>query len=132
MQRCIQAQKNELTEYYIYKNLAKKIRDIRNAKILSDIAKEEKWHEAIWAKYTNVIAKPHRFKIWWYTQIALVFWLTFGVKLMENGEKQAQINYDEIAKYIPEAKKIEADEHEHEQKLIKIFFSDRQMLFGFL
>ncbi|PID34955.1 MAG: rubrerythrin family protein [candidate division SR1 bacterium] len=118
MKKIIQAQKNELTEYYIYRNLAKKINNKTNAEILLKIADEEKKHEKIWSKYTNILAKPYRFKIWRYTQISLIFGLTFGIKLMENGEKQAQINYDEIAKYIPEAKKIEADEHDHEKELI--------------
>ncbi len=120
MKKCIQAQKNELTEYHIYNKLAQKTKNKRNAEILKKIAKEEKRHEQIWAKHTNVIVKPYHFKIWRYTYIASIFWLTFGIKLMEYGEKKAQINYDEIAKVIPEAQTIKEDEHQHENDLIKM------------
>lgn len=118
MQKLIQAQKNELTESKIYENLAKKTKNKSNAKILEQIAKEEKWHADIWQKYTHVSVKANRFRIWRYTMISLTFGLTFWIKLMENWEKNAQINYEKLSKYIPEAKEIEKDEHEHEDKLI--------------
>lgn len=118
MQRLIQAQKNELTEYYIYKKLSQRITNKANANILSKIADEEKRHEKIWAKYTNVIVNPNYLKIWRYTKISLIFWLNFWIKLMENDGKKTKIHYDDIAKYIPEAKKIETEEHKYEQKLI--------------
>lgn len=73
MQKVITAQKNELTEYYIYRQLSQRIKNKKNAKILAKIADEEKGHEQIWSKYSNIIAKPNRFKIWLYTKIALIF-----------------------------------------------------------
>ena len=44
---------------------------------------------------------------------------------MERGESHAQINYNELSKHIPDAKKVMNEEHEHEQQLIKMLNEER-------
>ena len=47
----LRAQKNEITEYYIYSKLANKIKEENNKKILKKIANDELKHYNIWKKY---------------------------------------------------------------------------------
>jgi len=111
-------QRNEITEHYIYSRLAGKIRDKNNSDILDRIAKEEKMHYDIWKNYTGVEVSPDFINVKWYYFISRIFGLTFGVKLMERGEEQAQQSYSRYLEAIPEAKHIMDEEDAHEQQLI--------------
>lgn len=91
------AQKNEITEYHIYTHLAKRVRDSRNAQTLRKIGDDEKAHYEFWKTHTGTEVRPSRWKIVLYSSVSRLFGLTFGLKLMERGEEQAQINYDLIA-----------------------------------
>jgi vacuolar iron transporter family protein len=114
------AQTNELTEYYIYKRLAKVSKNPSNKEILNHIAEDELRHCEIWKHYTGEKVKPKKFKIWFYYFIAQFLGLTFGVKLMEKGEDMAQKNYHKLSKVVPDAEKIEREESEHENELINL------------
>ena len=46
-------QETEITEYHIYKRLAKRIKSEENAKILDQIAEDELRHYNGWKGYTN-------------------------------------------------------------------------------
>lgn len=119
----IQAQRNEVTEYHIYKRLARSSKNAKQKGILNSIADDELRHYKIWMKYSGREVEPSRwdlFKFYWMTQL---FGLTFGLKHMERGEKRAQINYHEIGKEIPEAIKIGEEEVMHENELIKMLKS---------
>ncbi|MFC1847020.1 VIT1/CCC1 family protein, partial [Chloroflexota bacterium] len=82
-------------------------------------------HHNIWKKHTDRAVKPYRFKIWLYHLISRIFGITFAIKLMENGEEGAQLNYDDIARFVPDAKAIMDDEHQHEQELIALIDEER-------
>jgi VIT1/CCC1 family predicted Fe2+/Mn2+ transporter len=114
-----QFQKNEITEYNIYKKLTRRIKG-NNAKILSDIADDELRHYHFWKEYSGEEIKPNKWKIFKYYWITRIFGLTFGIKLMENGEAGAQEKYNEALNYIPEAKSIVEDEDAHEDELINM------------
>ncbi len=101
-QQLLDFQENEITEYHIYKRLADSVKDEENAKILDQIAEDELGHYEDWKKYTGEDVKPNKWAIWKYYFISRVFGFTFGVKLMESGEKSAQVNYDQIREYVPE------------------------------
>jgi rubrerythrin len=116
----IQAQRNEVTEYHIYKRLARTSKNAKQKNILNSIANDELRHYKIWMKYSGREVEPSRwdlFKFYWMTQL---LGLTFGLKQMERGEKRAQIDYLEIGKEIPEAIKIGEEEVFHENELIKM------------
>lgn len=119
-QKLLEAQRNEITEYHIYRKLAKSARDPHNAKVLKQIANDELEHYEFWKSHTKTEVKPSKLKIFLYVLSAKIFGLTFSVRLMEKGEAMAQINYEKIAQKIPEAQKILEDEDEHEQALIEI------------
>ncbi len=129
-EQILRFQKNEITEYFIYKKLARWTKDPHNSEILRRIADEEHKHYDIWRKYTDADAKPDRFKIWWLAFISRVFGLTFGVKLMEKGEQGAQVVYDGISAQIPEAKEIEKDENDHENELLRMIDEEKLKYVG--
>lgn len=116
----LQIQKAELTEHMIYKRLARSVKDENNRKILERIGEDELRHHDFWSRYTGQVAKPDRWRVFLYYWLARIFGITFGIKLMEQGEQRAQINYREIAQYIPKAEQIMQEEDEHEQELIAL------------
>jgi len=129
-QELLQAQKNEITEHYIYLKLSLKIKDPDNRQVLVDIAEDELKHYNIWKKYTETKVKPSKWKIFKYYVISRVLGLTFGVRLMEKGEKNAQIVYEEISKEVPEAKNIKHEEEKHEQELIELLNEEKLTYIG--
>ncbi len=125
MKQIYTAQKNEITEYHIYSNIAKLVKDKKNSKVLLDIGNEELRHAKFWQTVTKKDIKPNRWKILKFTLIAKLLGFTFAIKLMEKGEEQAQVNYMEIAEYIPEAEQIAEEEEKHENELIGLLDEER-------
>jgi len=121
----IKAQRNEITEFHIYQKLADTVKDEHNSGVLRKIGNDEKAHYEIWKKYTGIDVKPNRWKIFKFYWIARILGLTFGIKLMENGESAAQINYDALTEYIKDAKKISHDEENHEKQLIALIEEEK-------
>jgi VIT1/CCC1 family predicted Fe2+/Mn2+ transporter len=118
-------QQTEITEYHIYKRLAKKIKSKENARILDQIAEDELRHYSGWKYYSGQEIRPRWFFIWFYYLVSLAFGFTFGVKLMEQGEQAAQKNYAAVAKEIPEAAKYQEEENAHEDQLINMLDEER-------
>jgi VIT1/CCC1 family predicted Fe2+/Mn2+ transporter len=129
-QKIILFQQTEITEYHIYKRLAQRIKSPENAKILDQIAEDEKRHYEGWKKYSNEEVQPRWFYVWFYTAVSLIFGFTFGVKLMEKGEETAQENYASVAKEIPEATKYQEEEDKHEHQLIEMLDEERLQYAG--
>jgi VIT1/CCC1 family predicted Fe2+/Mn2+ transporter len=125
MKQIYTAQKNEITEYHIYSNIAKLVPDKKNKKAILDIANEELRHGKFWQTVTKKDIKPDRWKIFKFTLIAKFLGYTFAIKLMEKGEEQAQVNYREISEYIPEAEQIAEDEEKHENELIALLDEEK-------
>ena len=129
-EKVILFQQTEITEYHIYKRLAKRIKSPENAKILDRIAEDELRHYNGWKKYTGEEVQPRWFFVWLYYLISVVFGFTFGVKLMEQGEEAAQANYEAISNVIPEAIQYEHEEDEHEEQLINMLDEERLQYAG--
>ncbi|MBN1820259.1 MAG: VIT1/CCC1 transporter family protein [Prolixibacteraceae bacterium] len=117
-QQIIRAQRNEVTEYHIYKRLSGSVKNTENSKVLKSIAEDELRHYKIWHGYSGRDVNPSRWDVFKFYWISRLFGLTFGLKLMERGEEKAQVNYDEIGEDIPEAIKISKEENDHEKKLL--------------
>jgi len=118
-------QKYEITEYYVYRYLAKITKDENNSKILEKIAKDEEAHSRYWSMFTKKDIKANRIVVLFYVFIARFLGLTFSIKLMEKNEQRAEKFYEEIAENIPEAKKIMHEEEEHEHALIKMLDEEK-------
>lgn len=123
-------QQTEITEYHIYKRLAKRINSPENAKVLDQIAEDELRHYNGWKKYTDEDVKPRWFAVWFYYLVSLFFGFTFGVKLMEMGEEKAQVNYEAVSTVIPEAKIYHDEEDAHEHKLLDMLDEERLQYAG--
>lgn len=129
-QQLIHAQREEITEYHIYRRLAEHVRDEKNREVLNRIANDELKHYKMWAAYTNKEVSPSYWEVRKYYWISKVFGLTFGLKLMEKGEEKAQINYDLIASEVPEAKEVSDDENKHEKELLELIEEEHLKYMG--
>ncbi len=123
-QKLLLYERIELTEHYIYQNLAQTARSAENHRILEQIAQDELRHYQDWKQHTGQDVHPNRFIIWLYTLIGRVLGLTFGLKLMEHGEERAQVNYIDLRPVIPEIEAWIQDEDAHEQALINMLDED--------
>ncbi|KOH44290.1 VIT1/CCC1 transporter family protein [Sunxiuqinia dokdonensis] len=124
------AQRNEITEHHIYSRLAANVKDEHNREVLTKIADDELRHYHIWAKYTGRDVNPSRWAILKFYWIARLLGITFGIKLLEKGEENAQINYSQIAREVPEAAGISKEENDHEQELIQMLEEDKLKYIG--
>lgn len=123
-------QKGEITEHYVYMNIAKRTKQKENREILERIARDEMRHYKMWSEYLENQTKPNRFAILYYTILSFVFGYTFTLKIMEKGEDQAKKYYTEIGEYAPEAKQIALEEDEHEKALIDMLDEERLSYVG--
>lgn len=130
LHKIIEAQKNEATENIVYKKLAKSLKDTKNKRVLENISKSEQRHYQFWKNITQKEVKPDRWKIFKFFWIARLFGITFGIKLMENGEKKAQVLYNKFKEIIPEISKLISDEHKHENKLVNLIKEERLQYLG--
>jgi VIT1/CCC1 family predicted Fe2+/Mn2+ transporter len=123
-------QRNEITEYHLYRHLAHTQRDPGNRRVLEAIADDERRHYEQWKAYSGGDATPDRIKLWKYYLISRVLGFTFAIKLMERGEEGAQENYASIASAIEEAGQIARDENQHEEELIAMLDEERLQYTG--
>ncbi len=119
-------QRNEITEYHIYRRLARTVKSPENRRVLERIAEDELRHYGRWRTYTQQDVTPDKLKIWTYYVISRIFGFTFGVKLMERGEEGAQVIYERLRDVIPEAEEIMREESDHEEALIGLL--DEELL----
>jgi len=123
-------QQSELTESVIYEKIAKFAKGDENKKTLMRLAKEEHAHYEIWKRYTGEEMKPEAGKVLWYSLLARVLGFTFAVKLMENGEENAQEEYEALAKEVEESTVIRQQEEEHEKALLNMLDEERLQYVG--
>lgn len=123
-------QQNELTESLIYEKISKFAKGEDNKKTLQRLAREERTHYEIWRGYTGIDMKPELGKVLKYTLIARLLGFTFAVKLMENGEKGAQNEYDLLKEEIEESVMIRQQEEEHEAALLSMLDEEQLQYVG--
>jgi len=59
----LNAQKNEITEHFIYEHLAQSVKDLHNKEVLKRISDDELRHYSFWREYTHKDVKPNRLKV---------------------------------------------------------------------
>jgi len=123
-------QKNEITEHFIYKNLSSRVKGVKNRRVLAQIADDEMRHYTIWKHYTGRDVAPGRFRIWFYTLVSMLFGFTFGIRLMEKGEKNAHAAYSLLPASMTEVNGIMRDEEEHEDALLALLDEERLQYTG--
>ena len=123
-------QQSELTESVIYEKIAAFTKGEENRQTLLRLSREEKAHYNVWKRYTGLDLKPERWKVFKYTYLARTLGFTFAVKLMEQGEENAQAEYELLAKEIEESVVIRAQEEEHERSLLEMLDEERLQYVG--
>lgn len=88
--------------------------------MLEKISADELKHYRVWQKYTGQEVSPNWLKVRFYYMISRILGLTFGIKLMERGEEDAQTHYQQLKGKITEIDSFLADENAHEQALIAL------------
>lgn len=122
MEKLIKIQKNEITEYYVYKKLLQYAKNSHHKAILEKIADEELNHYKVLKGITGLDIKPKRFKVFIYVTGAKMLGLNFMLKLMESGEADAYdyyktLNYTQLTL-------LAESEKEHENNLISMIDED--------
>ncbi|MCM8830660.1 MAG: VIT1/CCC1 transporter family protein [Candidatus Omnitrophica bacterium] len=124
-EKILPIQRNEITEYYVYKKLSFIVKEKKQSEILERIAKEEMTHYKFLKNLTGEELKPNKLKIFIYTTIAKIFGFNFGLKLMEGKEEIAQRVYEGIKEFSPQIDQILKDEKKHEHGLISLINEER-------
>lgn len=117
-------QRGEATEREIYSKLAKGAGG-KNGRVLESIARDEAEHYETLKRITGKDAKPDGLRVLWYTLVSRALGLSFGLKLMENGEKKAQSAYGELKTEYPELAGMLEDEGRHERELLGMLSEER-------
>lgn len=128
--RLLAFQQLELTEYEIYRRLARTLPPGKNRRILQAIAADERRHGEAWQAITGQEVKPKRLWVWFYTTIARLAGLTFGLKLMELGEEKAQRGYTALLGQVPGIEAWVQEEEDHEHKLLAMLDEERLSYVG--
>lgn len=118
-------QQNELDSHNIYRRLSQLMDNEINQNVLVRISDEELKHYLFLRDLTGEDLEPNKTKISGYTFIARVLGLTFTIKLMERGEKEAQETYGYLEQSIPDVKEMIKDEEIHEHYLIDMIDEER-------
>ncbi len=124
-QALLRRQRDEITEYYIYRALAAQMDDPANREVLEEIAAMEKRHYDLWRGLTGQDVAPQAWKVRLYAFLARALGLTFALRLMERGEEQAQALYRRLATVVPEALEVEKEEEEHEDRLLTLLQEEK-------
>jgi VIT1/CCC1 family predicted Fe2+/Mn2+ transporter len=124
------AQKNELTEYFIYMKLAEKCSDVKNAEVLRNIADQELIHSNFWKSKTGECIKPDKGRIARTVFLARILGLTFVLKLMEKKEGTGSRLYKELASVYPEAANLAGEEQNHEAEILRMLDEERLEFVG--
>ena len=120
----IKAQKFEVTEDKIYEQFIKITKNEKNKKVMQELADGSKKHAKYWSNITGVVVNPSRIKVFVYSLIFRVFRLTFGIKLMEKSEVDAEKLIEKIMRKFPEHRWMLEEEKVHEQKIISLINED--------
>lgn len=126
----IEASKDELTDYAVYKKLAepKYEKNPKFREILGDLAKTEQGHFEFWIKYApekRSEIKVGRLTVFYVILLRFIFGVSFAVKYLEKRENKVISKYKSIKHLIPgedqtEFEKMIRDEEEHEN-----YFADK-------
>ena len=124
IEQIVRFQQNEITESIVYHKLAQIEKNTENKAVLEKISLDERRHYDLLKRYTNQSPAPIKRRIYFFYLIARIFGVTFGIKLMENGENAAQDKYAEYSD-LPEIKQIASEEHIHEEALIEMIKEEK-------
>jgi VIT1/CCC1 family predicted Fe2+/Mn2+ transporter len=133
MKECIDVvldfQRNEITEAQVYGFLSKLAKG-KNKEILNKIRNDELKHYQMWREISGQDVNINWLKVFYYSLLALIFGVTFTIKLMEKGEQSAEVAYKGIASQYAQAEAIYKDEENHEETLYQLIEEEKLSYLG--
>lgn len=96
MDKLLMDQQDEITAHHLYKKISNYVKDEHNAKIIKQVSEDELEHYNWLKSITKKELKPQKLKILFFYWLTVILGITFGIKLLERGEKQAIDNYEDI------------------------------------
>ncbi len=130
MKWLLKDQQDEINAYHLYNRIAAVTKDEHNKKTLELIARDELKHYQRLKGLTGKDVKPQKFFVWLHFWFVRLFGLTFGIKMLERAESNAQDNYGEHDKNLNYLNDIIADEERHESELIEMLDEERLKYVG--
>ena len=118
--KILRAQKDEITEYHIYKKLAARVKGEGDRRTLLKISEEELAHYNFFKKFSGEDISPARLKIIFYYIVSRFLGLNFGVRLMERNEGDAQAAYQGLRALDPQVDTIIGEEKHHEEQMLSL------------
>lgn len=122
-------QRDEATSCEVYRRLSRVEKDPANREVLLRIAADEKRHYSLLRARTERDVEPSRGRVWFYVLLARVLGVTFAVRRMEMGERDASElygRYPDMEDFVRMAR----DEERHEQELIGLINEERLAYMG--
>lgn len=130
MEKLLMDQQDEITAHHLYKKIADYVKDESNAKIIREVSEDELEHYNRLKSITKKELKPQKLKIFFFYWLTVILGITFGIKLLERGEKQAIENYENIHADLKFMDDIIEDEERHEDELISMIDEERLNYIG--
>lgn len=118
-------QRTEITEHHIYRRLAEIVREPENRDLLRRIAADELRHYTEWKGLTQQEVQPRRLLVFLYVWVSRLLGFTFGLKLMERGEGEAQEGYGQVVNEVEIAERLIEEEDQHEKALLQLLDEER-------
>jgi VIT1/CCC1 family predicted Fe2+/Mn2+ transporter len=123
-------QRNEITEYLLYRWLAQRTREPKNREVFARLAADEKRHYEEWKKHSGREVSPDRLRILWFQFLTRLLGFTFVIKKMEGGEDDSGAAYRELSAVVPNVETIAKEEDEHERALMDMLDEERLRYVG--
>ncbi|MDD5348133.1 MAG: VIT1/CCC1 transporter family protein [Candidatus Omnitrophica bacterium] len=123
--KIVRLQRNEISEHIIYMKLSRLLKDREKAAVLEKISRDELAHHDFWRELSAQYVEPDRLKIFFFVWVSRLFGLTFGLKLLEKGEENAQDVYANLKGVAAGVVNILQDEESHEHQLIDMIDEER-------
>ena len=130
LEMALRQQQNEINDHALYTALARREKDAENRAVYEKIAGEEHGHYFFWEKITKRELKASPMLIRFYLLLVAVFGSSFALKLVERREKGAETFYRSLFDRYPEARRIYAQEEEHERELINMLRDEKLQYAG--
>jgi VIT1/CCC1 family predicted Fe2+/Mn2+ transporter len=137
--------RNELTEYLIYRKLARREKNPANRALLEKLSTQEKSHYEFWKSLLEEsgrdtaapVIQPRKLGLYGIPLLRTIFGVTFTTKFLETHEKKAIATYEMMLPKIAHPhrtrlQEIIADEKVHEESLIGGLREKRVAYIGFI
>ena len=113
MKVLLKAQQGEMDAVLMYKELAKVVKDKKDADTFLQLAKEEGHHAAVFKKLTNQTLKPKKTKAIFIPMLYRIIGKKKLYPMIAQGEYDAEKNYAPVVEKFPEVESVKNDEHRH-------------------